>query len=298
MNAVYKTEEGALAVQSRYRDFLDRWPVTNERIKLSTCEGDTFAITCGPKEGPPILLLHGSATNSFIWTEDIPEWARDFRIYAVDLIGEPGLSAPSRPPLDSDSYALWLDDVLEGLGISSASIVGASLGGWLALDYAIRRPKKVSSLALLCPGGVGRQKVGFFFTAIPLLMFGDWGRRKAMEIAIGPMPDDQVATHQAFADFFALILEHVRTRTVTLPIFSDDELQRLSVPLMTIVGGQDAIFDSDDTKRRLEENVPQAEIHYLPDIGHGLLEQTSLVGDFLRRANGVQDSAASLGSST
>lgn len=83
-------------------------------------------------------------------------WARHFRTYALDLIGEPGLSAPFRPPSAADAHPLWLDDVLEGLGITSTSVVAASLGGWPALDYATRRPERVTRLALLCPGGLGR----------------------------------------------------------------------------------------------------------------------------------------------
>jgi pimeloyl-ACP methyl ester carboxylesterase len=77
------------------------------------------------------------------------------------MIGEPGLSAPSRPRLASDAYALWLDDVLHELGVARASLVGVSLGGWLALDYATRRPERVERLALLCPGGVGKQRASF-----------------------------------------------------------------------------------------------------------------------------------------
>jgi len=286
MNAVYKSEEGARAVEARYRDFLKSWPVANRQLRLPTRQGETFVIACGPESAPPLLLFHGSATNSFIWMDDVADWAEHFRVFAVDMIGEPGFSAPSRPPLDSEAYAHWLDDVMTGLGLTSAAIVGASLGGWLALDYATRRTNRVDALALLCPGGVGRQKMGFLFTALPLLMFGDWGRRKAMEIAMGPIPPEQLSAHAETAEFFALIMEHFRSRTVVLPVFDDEELQRLKMPVLAIVGGEDAILDSDDTRHRLEQNVPQAGICYLPGIGHGILDQTAPILDFLKRATG------------
>ena len=287
MNAVYKSEEGARAVEARYRDFLKSWPVANRQLRLPTRQGETFVIACGPESAPPLLLFHGSATNSFIWMDDVADWAEHFRVFAVDMIGEPGFSAPSRPPLDSEAYAHWLDDVMTGLGLTSAATVGASLGGWLALDYATRRTNRVGALALLCPGGVGRQKMGFLFTALPLLMFGDWGRRKAMEIAMGPIPPAQLSAHAEAADFFELIMEHFRTRTMVLPVLDDDALRRLDMPVLTILGGEDAILDSDDTRQRLEENVPHAEICYLPEIGHGILDQTAPILDFLRKSTGV-----------
>src|SRR5439155_21218399 len=102
---------------------------SNEHLHIETREGETFVIASGPPDAPGVLLLHGSTTNSIMWMSNVAGWARDFRVYAVDVIGEPGLSAPSRPPLDSPAYADWLDDLLSGLGLSTVSIVGASLGG-------------------------------------------------------------------------------------------------------------------------------------------------------------------------
>ena len=89
---------------------------------------------------------------------DAAVWSSRFRVYAIDMIGDAGLSAPSRPPLAGDAHALWLDDVLAGLSVASASFVGMSLGGWLTLDYASPRPGRVERLALICPAGIGRQK--------------------------------------------------------------------------------------------------------------------------------------------
>jgi hypothetical protein len=72
-----------------------------------------FVVTCGQALAPPLVLLHGSGANSMMWAGHVAAWAEHFRIHAIDVIGEPGLSAPSRPPLASDAYAAWLDDVLD-----------------------------------------------------------------------------------------------------------------------------------------------------------------------------------------
>jgi pimeloyl-ACP methyl ester carboxylesterase len=153
MTPIYKSEAGERAVRERYLTFLAHWPVANRQFHVSTREGETFVVACGPENAPALVLLHGSSFNSVSWMGDVTAWARNFRVYAVDVIGHPNLSAPSRPRYDSEAYALWLDDVLGALRVERASFAGISLGGWLALDYAIRRPERVASLVLLCPGG-------------------------------------------------------------------------------------------------------------------------------------------------
>jgi pimeloyl-ACP methyl ester carboxylesterase len=152
MSGIYKSEAGARVVQERYLEFLKRWPISNQQLRIPTREGETFIVACGPENAPPLALLHGSGVNAGMWIADVAAWAEHFRVYAIDVIGEPGLSAPSRPPLASEAYALWLDDVMHALSLQRVSIVGASLGGWLALDYATRRTERVESAVLLCPG--------------------------------------------------------------------------------------------------------------------------------------------------
>ena len=76
---------------------------------------------------PALVLLHGSAFNSVTWMGDVATWAVNFRVFAVDIIGQPGLSAPSRLPYDSDAYARWLDGVLDGLKVEKAAFIGISL---------------------------------------------------------------------------------------------------------------------------------------------------------------------------
>ncbi len=277
MRSIYKSAEGERVVRARYLEILKRWPVPNQQLRVPTREGETFIVACGDRNAPPLLLLHGSMANSAMWIGDVAAWAEHFRVYAVDMIGDAGLSAPSRPPLASEAHALWLDDVMQALSLTRVSMVGVSLGGWLALDYATRRPERVESLVVLCPGGVGRQKVGFVFKMIPLRMMGPWGARKAREMVLGRTPDNLSPAIQ----YFSLIHKNFRPRMVKLPIFSDDALQRLSMPVLAILGGQDVLLDSAGTKRRLERNVAHAEIRYLPEAGHFIPGQTAPILRFL-----------------
>ena len=281
---IYKSAEGERAVRERYLEFLNRWPVRHERPRVATRFGETFVVACGPEDAPPLLLFHGAAANSAMWIFDIPAWARQFRVYAVDMIGEAGLSAPVRLPLDSEAHALWLDDVMQSLSIARASVVGVSLGGWLALNYATRRTERIERLAVLCPGGVGSQKVAIAFKLLALRGCGAWGKRKASELVLGRAPARVPANVQAFVDFVSLIHENFCPRLVKMPIFSDDALRRLTMPVLAILGAKDVLLDSAETRQRLERNVPGADIRYYPEAGHFIPRQTMPILEFLSGA--------------
>lgn len=284
MTDIFTSEAGARLVRQRYLELLEAWPVPHERLRVETREGDTFVVASGPPDAPAVLLLHGSTTNALMWMGDVATWARDLRVYAVDVIGEPGLSASSRPPLGSDAHAAWLDDVLAGLGRASASIVGASLGGWLAVDYATRRPGRVERLALLAPGGIGRQKWGTVLLVLLLLPFGSWGKRTGLRLYLGRPPEAAPAPGlRRYLDHLLLVQRHFRPRRERLPVFADDALRTLTMPVLVIAGARDAALDSADTRRRLARTAPHAIVRLLPGVGHFPGPQTAPIHDFLRR---------------
>ncbi len=278
---IWKSDEGRLAVETRYREILARWPVPNTQFTVPTREGDTFVIASGREDAPSLVLLHGSASNSFMWMGDVAAWAEHFRVYAIDIIGEPGLSAPSRPTLDSGAYPLWLDDVLNALSVEQAAMIGLSLGGYLALDYASRHPERISALAVLCPGGVGRHR-NVLLWAAPLLLLGPWGQRKLSALIRGPKTAR--LSNPVVSGFLALIYANFKVRRERLPLITDDALRRLTMPVLAILGGKDVMIDSAGTRRRIEANVPHAQIRWLPDVGHVIVGQTGPILDFLSAA--------------
>jgi pimeloyl-ACP methyl ester carboxylesterase len=286
VKSIYKSVEGERAVRDEYARFLKHWPVPNRQFHVPTREGDTFAIACGREGAPPLVLLHGSGFNSVTWMGDVTAWSEHFRVYAVDVIGHPGFSAASRPSYGSDAYASWLDDVLNALAVGRASIVGISLGGWLGIDYAVRRPERVASLVLLCPGGVGRELIGSFkllFGILPLMLFGERGRRKAMEKMLGPVAFEDSREAHAVAAFMNLVSKHFRQNLAKVTRFDDAALERLTMPVFAIVGGRDPMLDSQETKQRLERRAADAQVLYLPDVGHAVVGQTEPILEFLRR---------------
>jgi pimeloyl-ACP methyl ester carboxylesterase len=285
MSSIYRSEAGARVLREHYLRALQRWPVDNDRIHVPTPEGETFVIASGPESAPPLVLLHGSGANATQWLDRISELATHFRVYAVDLIGEPGLSAPSRPPLTSERHTVWLDAVLDFLGLERVRIMGVSLGGWLAVDYATRRPGRVDRLALSCPVGIGKPKTGYLFKSILLAPFGRWGRRRMVTGMLGPgmstMPPEEVET---VVDTVQLVSRNFRYRSGRVPVFTDEVLRRLTMPVHVLVGQLDVLLDAAGLERRFHAAAPRVTVRVLPGIGHFIPAQIGAELEFLTDA--------------
>lgn len=280
MASVWKSPEGSEIVRERYSKALGHWPGEYRAFHVPTRYGETFVIESGPAEAPPLVLLHGTASNSASWMVDVADWQQYFRIIAIDIIGDAGFSAEMRPPLETDDHASWLDDVFAARSIRHPAIAGTSLGGWLALDYAVRRRGWVSQLVLFCPGGVGRN-LNILLWALPLLLLGSWGQRKLIERIGGKRTGPLGATQAAISGLLELTFAHFVPRRSNLPQITDEALRSLTMPVLAILGGKDVFIDSAETRARLEANVRNLTVRFLPDAPHFIAGQTEAVRQFL-----------------
>ncbi|MDZ5613755.1 alpha/beta fold hydrolase [Achromobacter xylosoxidans] len=283
MSPVFKSERHAEAVRQAYAAALAHWPADVRRVTVPTPAGDTHVLVCGREDAPLLVLLHGAQSTAASWQRQAAAWAPHFRIYAIDLIGEAGPSAPARLPLASDAHATWLEAVLDGLGVARAACFGISLGAWLALDFAVRRPARVERLALLCPSGIGRQK-HILPWVLPLLLLGPAGRALVRRRIIGPLPVDPAPADRAQFALMHAINRGFRSRFGAIPVFGDEALRQLSQPLFVAVGGRDVMLDSQDTCERLRRLAPSAQVTLLPSERHFIRGQDDAVLAFLRAA--------------
>jgi len=101
--------------------------------------------------GPDVLLLHGLGGTKASLYETAVALARDHRVHAIDLPGFGSSSKPLTAPYDARWYSSVVLDVMDGLGIERAHLVGNSMGGRIAIEAGLRAPERVTGLGLLCP---------------------------------------------------------------------------------------------------------------------------------------------------
>lgn len=269
----FKTTEGKNAVYKAYDAFLGYMRIPHEEINVDTRFGKAFVIAAGKKDAPVLVLLHGSGINSVMWIEDMKKYSEHYRVYAVDLQGEPGKSDGKQLPFEGSDFDNWLHDVFSGLTIEKASIVGISLGAWLALKFATVHPQMVDKLVLLCPAGVGAQKTSFAYVSLFHMLFGEKGIERLYRKVNGgkPLPQEMM-------DYQKLIGKNFNFRREQIPLFSDAELAQLTMPSALFVGLKDVMFHSLKTAQRYRSLVPNAKVTVLEEAGHTLI---GLVDDIL-----------------
>ncbi len=274
--SIYKSPAGEQAILARYEAALARWPVPYTTLTIPTRHGDTFIIASGNQMAPPLVLLHGAGTNSAMWAGDIAEYSRHYRVLAVDLLGEPGKSAPNRPSWAGAAYAEWLEDVLNGLQLSAATIIGLSQGAWVALKFAAACPERVTSLVVLSPGGIVPDKLSFVVRAIPLSLLGGWGIKRLNHLVLGGQ-----AVPAEVEDTMKLLMTHFKPRIGALPAFTDTELQRLTMPVQLVMGKRDALRDADKIAARMQPLIPHLTVTIMPEGGHALVNARRDILPFL-----------------
>jgi len=106
--------------------------------------------------GPLLVLLHGIAGTSATWDEVIPFLSRSHTVVAPDLLGH---GDSGKPPGDYSlgAYANAVRDLLEALDLERGTLVGHSLGGGVALQFAYQFPERCERLVLVSSGGLGRE---------------------------------------------------------------------------------------------------------------------------------------------
>lgn len=105
-------------------------------------------------QGPALLLLHGMGCNHKTWLPVLHQLARRYTVIAPDLLGH-GESDKPRADYSIGGYANGMRDLLTVLGIDRVTVVGHSLGGGVAMQFAYQFPERTERLVLVAPGGIG-----------------------------------------------------------------------------------------------------------------------------------------------
>ncbi|HVA61852.1 MAG TPA: alpha/beta fold hydrolase [Mycobacteriales bacterium] len=126
------------------------------RRETASLHGHEISYITAGETGPVVVLLHGIAGCADTWSDVIDRLSDSVRIVAPDLLGH-GQSAKPRGDYSLGAYASGVRDLTDLLGHERVTVVGHSLGGGVAMQFAYQFPEHTERLVLVSSGGLGRQ---------------------------------------------------------------------------------------------------------------------------------------------
>ena len=233
--------------------------------------GDSFLHYGVRGSGPTLVLVHGGQTDLGMWDPQVETFARTHRVPRYDVRGFGRSGDVGEPYASHEDLAALLD----ALDVERCSVIGLSLGGRIAIDFALDHPDRVERLVLAAPGLTGWDWSGeehaFFQPIVEAAVAGD--TRRACELwlqspyMVPAMERAEVAAtlrELAFRNQRSWLLPPVETRREPP---ATEQLEALSMPVLLIVGDRD-VPDISRIADVLEERVPDLERLDLAGVGH------------------------------
>lgn len=263
----WKDPAARAAFERAYAASLELWPTAHTSRFVRTSFGDTHVVVSGDPEGAPVVLLHAASLTAVQWYPQAEDLGRTHRLYAVDLMGDIGLSRQRVEIHMRAQAADWLAATLDGLELDRTALVGSSFGGFHAANLAVAHPDRVSSIALLAPAATLRPfkplvnliiRMG---SLLPLPMTVEPALRGMMD---GDLPDARIV-RQMRIGVAGFRYDRAGIFPSELP---DGELAGLACPTLVLLGDQEMIYDPSAAARRAAELIPDCHVDVVPGVGH------------------------------
>ena len=254
-SSIYKSSEGEAEIRVLYDEALAELGTEYESLMVGTRYGDTHVLAVGPEEAPPVLFLPGGNFLNSTCLRWFLSLAEEYRLYAPDLLGQPGKSAQTRPSPKGDGHAWWVEDVLDGLGLRRAPLVGLSYGAGVAIRAMGYAPERVSRAALVSPAAVAAGSIPrvLLEVALPMLLYRLRPTRERLLRAAKPIltdPEDLVVRQ------LGAIYRHVRLDAGLPRMASEEELRGFGGPVAVFASEKDVFFPARAVLPRARELFP------------------------------------------
>lgn len=222
--------------------------------------------------GSAVVLLHGLGGNSANWAFNTPIFAQKHRVIVPDQIG---FGSSDKPFINYrlGTYVDFLDKFLEGLKVERATLVGNSMGGWIAAAYALKHPAKVERLVLVDAAGFAPPKE-FDLAALSGL---NPSTREGMKQLAGlvffnPLMKTDAAVDMLLAqrlsagDGYTIqsLVESIHRGEDML----DGRLGAIKQPVLIVWGRNDGLTPLAREGERFKKEIPHAQLLVFDDCGH------------------------------
>ena len=253
------------------------WADQLDHVTVETRHGSTH-LYHRPGTGTPAVFLPGLGAPALMWRPELIAGLGDRPAYLVDTIGDVGRSVQAVPLDEPGDVAEWLEDLFAELSLDGVDLVGASYGGWIGLNQALRSPARLRSIALIEPVGMADLDMRRFLVwgvacGLASLAPDPIRRRAAVRLRQGAIADSRARR------LGRLAYTRHRFHLPRPQVLSDEELATITTPALVLLGERSEVHSADRALDRARRCLPAVEAEVVPGAGHSLpVDQAELVG--------------------
>lgn len=243
----WRSQEGFEAYRAAYDDVMATLPSPTRTHDVHTEYGtvrvyEWAASNEASASRQPVVLLPGIRSGAPMWGENLTQWIGQRTLYAMDAIGDAGMSTQAMPFTSFDNQADWVEQVLAGLDLERAHMVGHSFGGAIAAVHALRHPGRVASLTLLEPVMVlrGLPASTYLWSALLLLPVPQSWKDHALA-EIGGVSVAEVQERTPMSVMIDEGSRHYASVTLVPRTFTDEQWRSMSMPVRIDLGSDKSL---------------------------------------------------------
>jgi pimeloyl-ACP methyl ester carboxylesterase len=245
---------------------LFKTPVREKDVQ--TQYGNAHILICGNPDNPPLVLLHGMNASSTMWYPNVKALAKNYCVYAIDFLLEPGKSTCYAKRLNKDEIAGWYDEIFSKLGLRSFYLAGCSRGGWLAMAITLNKPEKVKKLVLLSPAQT--------FTWIPPnsailsnVTYSISPNKKNLGNILSGLSVRSNNISEEYLDQYLLgtAKENISPHIFEMTPYSRKSVETLKIPVLVLIGDKD-IINNQRCLNKAEKWIADIQTGTIQNAGH------------------------------
>ena len=267
-SSIFRSPDARERMRQLYDRFVERLGRPPERTTIQTRHGATNVLSYGRADAPPVLLFHGALAGAPHALFEIRGLFDRYRVIAPDVIGQSVASAEVRPAFDAEGFGGWSQDLMDGLGLSRAHVMGVSWGGAIALSMATHAPQLIDRLVLLVPAGLvgGSAWQAIIKAGWPMLR---WKVRPSQKNLEAMLRSNFTTLDPLWVEFMTEAFRSVKIDFKAPPLVQPEDLRGFDRPTLVIGAEHDLSFPGAALMKRAPELFgSRVETHMLSGSKH------------------------------
>jgi pimeloyl-ACP methyl ester carboxylesterase len=173
------------------------------------------------------------------------------------------MTAPGKIPKTGKEIADFYTEITSKLGVKKAHVIGASIGGYIATNYAMYSPDRVDKLVLLGSMGYGSTKK----TVLAMTLAQGFPIKPVQDVTFRWAFGDDPEVSRSFGEWFRITMKGLVPTPIPPKSLRPDDLQKIKAPTLAYFGTKDGVIGDAEKAKQLAENIPDVRV-VIVESGH------------------------------